>query len=449
MCDRAVFNTRDAVALHVVNVNPFLYRYRITARGFPVVETAPGEFFATAFGVTFKKPAVSSALSVPKAGSSAAPIDCYVPKSVPKGKPQPKPEAPREALALKSAHSDASFKMQKLKTAIDSANNWLEKLDEFIAAQARIVENNSSKAGNVYLAAQQAERESRNVEESVTTMNLAARIKVPALAVEDLTKSLAAAMQKYAECKYVTGVAADTKELSAQLEAARARVQAIAEQLKKLKTEREATHRTIQDPHNFYITRYLGPYASPQVDSITIERKGAKAGDTEFTHFATLAATFGKRSRMSLGAGFAWAPMFETEYTTIKTLVPPQGGRPGDTLRTVVSQNRNAKGRVPPMFTLTTRVAEIGNDYVSSTNAVVGATIKRDQGTTPEFYGGVSMGLFNDWLFLSWGGYVGTVNRLAPGVSLGQILPTESTVPTSKELMVTGAGMIYFRIILK
>lgn len=448
MCDRGYFGTRDAVALHIVNVNPFLYRYRVTVKGFPAVETAPGQFFASAFGLTLKQLGPEKAPgSVATAALLNAPSECWAARPASAGKPA-KPEdlaARCDIMEFKASYDAALIKVQALKNKIAAAPNDMVAFVSVLKARKTIIESGLSVAGDVHRAAE----ESVNAADAVEARygGLDASLADAEEAVGTLAKNIVGISKKYPDCEYVKNVAKEAPKMAAALDTAKAPVKEITAQLATIKTERDATSRTIQDPHNFYVTTLLGPYGGPRMDSITIERRPAKAEDKEFTHFGTLNVMFGKGQRMSLGAGFAWAPIPQMEYTTIATLVPPQGGRAGDTLRTIVSQSANIRGRVPPMLTLTTRFYESGNDFLTSANAVVGATLKRADGVIAEFYGGLSLGLLNDWLFVSGGGYIGTVNTLSPGITLGQIVPTGSTAPTSKELLLKPAMMVYFRIL--
>ncbi|MEO8624272.1 MAG: hypothetical protein ABI625_24540, partial [bacterium] len=154
----------------------------------------------------------------------------------------------------------------------------------------------------------------------------------------------------------------------------------------------------------------------------------------------------GHRPRLSLGAGLAYAPLLDAGFVGIPTIVPPQGGRAGDTLRTIVSENKHVRSRVPPMLTLTTQIAEFPSDQVSSLNLLLGATLRKDPTTQAEFFGGVSLGLLNDWVFLSGGVYAGYSSTLAPGVSIGQFIPAGSAVPVSSQLNAVLSAMLYFRL---
>jgi len=102
------------------------------------------------------------------------------------------------------------------------------------------------------------------------------------------------------------------------------------------------------------------------------------------------------------------------------------------------------------MLVLSTRIfdlrALLKTDELSGVDVLVGATIRKDQTTAAEFYVGPALGLFNDWVYLSGGAYIGSVTQLS-AINIGDLLPNGSApVPTTTRLGVAFGAMISFKL---
>ena len=417
--DRAVYGAHAVVQLQLVNINPFLYRYRISMVAVPIVETAPADFFLAAFGVNL--PSKASSRDFFNA-FNASDFTCGA-----DGDPKP----------LNDDFHKLDVQSSKLHRVLDDAESEIDPLQTDAVLTQSVMKSPLSAAPDVYEAAQDFVGLADQISNAVD-----AAAKASA-GIDDLIEGTAQLTQHaldfrklHPNCTDIDAIIAETGKRSKDAQ----KLKDVRDALLKLQVNDNAAKTTaeiaLKDGRNFYQVLQLGPYDDPQIDTIKIERKGVTADDKEYVPFTLKVLRFGSKRRLSFGAGIAYSELPVRQYQAVKRLFPAPLGRPDDTLRTVVEVENDTDRRYSPMLTLSTRLFDASQtkwvgDYVSSVDAMLGATIRKDVTTSAEFFVGGGIGLINDWVFVSYGLYIGSVTSLA-GTSVGAILPSGTTTPPTK-----------------
>ncbi|MEO8624234.1 MAG: hypothetical protein ABI625_24350, partial [bacterium] len=268
ICDRMVYGSRDVVAFEVANINPFLFKYRVTVKGVVTVETAPLEFFSGAFGY-----------ALPKAGGGAQAAGLA--EEMTKENNVCGTPTPDQILALEGAYRAVARDSTRIAAKLDTAGASLRSLDDAVKLSRVTIDDAASRAGDVYAAAKSAVTSAKNVDSQLRDLEL------PKLLVQ-ATKSYAVfsdlldrAKKDYAACDYVKELVDESKLLAAGMADLKTQVATIGDRQAAADRQRASTEAAIMDPHNFYSVTILGPYDAPQVDSIKTERKATAAEDKE------------------------------------------------------------------------------------------------------------------------------------------------------------------------
>jgi len=434
------FKSTQRVDFILSNTNPFLYRYQLAVRHYPVAETAALDFFKSGFGVSLDplKPAAAQdtkpigsctnstakwtaalfALGIADDDADAAQIAAHA-KNDPVVAESRRLDGNREKLvATLTTPNAADVRLYntgvELKNLLNDYQTYLD--DSKILTPLKTVDNTfadkiRSYSSTVASAKADTPTECGNV-------------------LADYSKRLAT-------------FAADTLAVRAAYDALVA-AKASAAKLS------ASTTAILNEPANFYQVVHLGGYEGPMVDSVDIQRQAAAATDQVFKTVSVIAIRFGDRPHLSIGAGVVWAYLPVNGYSPVTRKLTPLSAKPSDTLATVVGVSADSKGRVSPMLVLSTRIfdlrALLKTDELSGVDVLVGATIRKDQTTAAEFYVGPALGLFNDWVYLSGGAYIGSVTQLS-AINIGDLLPNGSApVPTTTRLGVAFGAMISFKL---
>lgn len=186
----------------------------------------------------------------------------------------------------------------------------------------------------------------------------------------------------------------------------------------------------LADPSNFILYRYAGPFEAPSEVKVSVRVKKASEAQFQKDPDFTFALNFGGPRRFNLGVGIAASRLPTPEYEAIQnTSLTTTGNSTTTTVTRVVGLKDNSEQRITPMLVLNTRLSN-SFGIVSGIHLSFGLSGKVDnRGTDVEYLAGLSLGLAENRVFLTLGGYNGRVQKLQPGFSLGSELPKEITQP--------------------
>lgn len=422
--------TTRRVSYTIANMNPFLYRYRLTIVHTLVVENAAADFFKAAFGVDVAVPGKGSMLDTDS-------LRCSPQPPVLKAMFGSLAAADRSAGLLVAAAATkgtvAGVSTKKFQKDLDSLNAKIRKSEDIDRTATSIV-----KRAKDFVTDQGQLLPPWKSSNDVATQPVA-----------EFASYAAKALAQYPYCADLSQFVSAAAEHTADLAKLTAAYSAIVAGQTAAGDLASATQAILDEPRNFKQTVVLGPYDGPEIDSIKIERQMASATDQNYVAVATSVIRFGERPHLSVGGGVVWAQLPVHAYGPVARRVPAPDGHPTDTLVSVVGITGDAHQRAAPMVTLSTRLFDTRawlSDAISSVGFTLGATVRKDVTTSAEFFAGPSVNLFGDWVSLSGGGYLGSVTRLS-GVRVNDPLPsTTASVPVTTRLGSAWAAMLSFRL---
>jgi hypothetical protein len=148
--------------------------------------------------------------------------------------------------------------------------------------------------------------------------------------------------------------------------------------------------------------------------------------------------TFG-RPRWVVSGGVSIGILSKQEFQRTMTV---SNGTP----ETVVGQKSDSAFRISPMLFGHTLLAYSRHD-ADAWYATLGVTSNSDnQGTVPEFLVGISRSLAQQRFFITGGAYIGQQQKLAGGLTVGEVLPSTFTgdIPVTKSYHASfGFGFSY------
>jgi hypothetical protein len=145
---------------------------------------------------------------------------------------------------------------------------------------------------------------------------------------------------------------------------------------------------------------------------------------------------------VTINAGLFYTPLPAPQFDTQQRRVAAPPGAPGDTLRSRISVADNSGGRVVPSVTLGLRLAEAFDDAVGF-HLIFGATVLPKSGDVDfGLIGGAGLSVLHSKLMFVPGVYISKQNYLVSGYHVNDEIPVSSSTPVAshvKAAFVVGA----------
>ncbi|MDB4875336.1 MAG: hypothetical protein JWM41_1782 [Gemmatimonadetes bacterium] len=426
--------------IHVINLNPYLYVYKITVKQTPIAETAALDFFKALIPAM---PSITVSDAGGGRGGSFKTLD--VPACSERGG-----DALNEAIREAAGLSERSKQLISHIAALTS-------LERDARSKEETVTNQMATTATVQLAALTAidrlRDYSNGIDPTIAEISEFHRAFGPHLARRPNIPPQCDRARSWLDEVDSTLATRDTafSRASEKLKAPVAKLslnEAVAAEIDWLT-------KPLLEKTSFYSITDIDRGTS-QIDSVTIQRRPASknpptasgASDPQFVTVMVVATRMGLPRLFSVGGGLAYTPTPYRSYSAVKRYTG--GSVAADTVVSVVTEQARDSRKIAPMLTLGAMFPFDpfwSNPLVSGVGAQIGATVNKDAPSTAiEYFLGGSVNLLENRVFVAYGGYAAKEQSLVDGYVVGGRLPgAQTTVPTTTNTRWRSSWMFGFR----
>jgi len=415
------FRAHDRVRVLVMNMNPFVSKYRITVTATPVQETGLSGFLSLLGAPVSDVLAAATPAEVTDASAAAAAV--VTPQAL--GGCTTSDLAARAGVLYKEL-----TELQRQSEALQKKVKGVAGRLDFSKLTASGLRGNEicKIAGDLVKAATEAgaidvdkfERQIEVVREKAIVLS--------ALAKERQQESACA---NSAPVKIYLGAAESVLEV--KLPTATKQSETTRKWQEAAETNAKKIQDALSDGDALATSRFVGDYDDPTNVELKVEARATNATTGDFSTLADLKLNFGGGPRFTLAGGLTIANLTRQEFVRVQGYARGPGGdflRPiqagGDrALENVVGLNDRGDWRVGPIVMLHSRLFQKA-DYGVYLSAGVTAKAS-DASTKIEYLFGPSLAFLNNRVFLTFGAYGGNSKVLEGGLYLQAPVPDKLT----------------------
>jgi hypothetical protein len=435
------FRTRDSVRIIVKNLDPFLYDYSIGTTETPVEEPALSEFFKTILD--------PSKLTAPTTAKPETPKEAPPDKA--NGLPHPAPQGTKAAkltcedvygvvaralklddtdAALRSAYATLESEGKVLRdlstTVVKAANEARKQLESPIACEPLVTAAKNYLSVSDPDAALQA---AKKHEKAIKDLDDKRATEAAYLVVAQSQMEEGGCTSKQASDRLAVAQKNVDKAATA-IAAERTFATENAKSLETLKAAREEVKAVLGSPGRFTRVLTTGNFDVPTVVKVTVDARPAGKKDAAAISLETRTIRFGGRQRFALAAGVAVGFLDTVHYEAQQgyvldangSVVLDTAGQP--TVGRVVAETEDSHYRAGPLLALHTRIGGSCSTCDVTNHVTLGLTTNLLGDTSGvEYLLGYSLGLAEERLFLTFGGYSARTEELQPGFHVGSAIP--------------------------
>jgi len=420
--NKTEFARRDQVSVCVVNKNPFRYDYKLSIQATEVQEPAIAAFFALANISATPAPADPTPATTTPPPNNAAPA---APPAAP----------PAVCGTLATNHTDIHDSTDALKADIEASITQHE-------AFTKALEPLQSQDADTAQLCKDAQDAVKAAEAFKPDLNKRKQqLKHLEELIDDQTEALDDKDAK--KC----GDAKLLAEYKARLKAAKEFYAWAEEKIDELKAAKkeaddlaEEITNTLKDRDNFWECRRVGPFRVPTDVLITLEGKERTAKDTAFKELAKIPLNWGGGQRFFMAGGIATSFADRTRYAIID-------GQVDGATKKMVGVEEDSSGRVAAAVLLHGMVFRPTKGFVDGVGLSLGVGAAGSDNSNIEFFTGLTLSAANDNLFLTFGAFRGSEEKLADGYKVDDVVPdTLTALPTIERHSWTFGMALTYRI---